>query len=68
MRLADVDLGHALDEGEGHRDVAAWRAGHEAFWHSADMRAYIGNPTFTVTDDTPVVLERMRVVRVLPRP
>lgn len=68
VRLADVDLDHVLDEGEGHTDVAAWRADHEAFWHSDDMRAYTGNPTFTVTDDTPVVLERMRVVRVLPRP
>nr|WP_241984564.1 ASCH domain-containing protein [Cryobacterium adonitolivorans] len=66
-RLADVDLDHARDEGEGYTSVAAWRAGHETFWHSDDMRASIGDPAFTVIDDTPVVLERMRVVRVLPR-
>ena len=65
VRLADVDLDHARDEGEGYTSVAEWRAGHEAFWHSDDMRAYIGNLDFTVTDDTPVVLERMRVVALL---
>nr|WP_282433110.1 ASCH domain-containing protein [Cryobacterium arcticum] len=65
VRLADVDLDHARDEGEGYTSVAEWRAGHEAFWHSDDMRAYIGNSDFTVTDDTPVVLERMRVVALL---
>lgn len=27
--LAEVDLAHALDEGEDYADVAAWRAGHE---------------------------------------
>ncbi len=31
MRLADVDLGHALGEGEGFTSVAEWRAGHEQF-------------------------------------
>src|SRR5215470_11080645 len=34
VRLADVDLQHALDEGEGDESVAQWRAGHERFWHS----------------------------------
>ena len=28
MRLADVDLAHALGEGEGYASVADWRAGH----------------------------------------
>ena len=27
-RLADVDLAHAIDEGEGFRSVAEWRRGH----------------------------------------
>src|ERR1017187_5017771 len=27
VRLADVDLAHALGEGEGHISVAEWRAG-----------------------------------------
>jgi LPPG:FO 2-phospho-L-lactate transferase len=65
VRLAEVDLEHAFDEGEGHTSVAEWRAGHEAFWHSPEMRDYLNEPDFTVTDDTPVVLERMRVVRLL---
>ena len=31
VRLADVDLQHVLDEGEGDKSVAQWRAGHEGF-------------------------------------
>ncbi|MEU4983586.1 ASCH domain-containing protein [Streptomyces sp. NPDC021969] len=64
--LAEVDLAHAVDEGEGDTSVAEWRAGHERFWHGAEMRAALGDPEFTVDDATPVVLERFRVVTVLP--
>ena len=60
--LAEVDLAHALDEGEGYADVAAWRAGHERFWHSQEMRAALDDPGFTVDDSTPAVLERFRLV------
>lgn len=60
--LAEVDLAHALDEGEGYADVAAWRDGHERFWHSEGMRAALGDPEFTVDDSTPAVLERFRLV------
>lgn len=60
--LAEVDLPHARDEGEGHATVAQWRAGHEEFWHSPRLRAELGGPGFTVDDATPVVLERFRVV------
>ena len=31
IRLADVDLDHALGEGEGFTSVTQWRAGHEQF-------------------------------------
>ncbi|MFG2103625.1 ASCH domain-containing protein [Micromonospora echinaurantiaca] len=62
VRLADVDLRHALDEGEGDESVAQWRAGHEAFWHSPEVRAELGDPGFTVDDDTLVVAERFRLV------
>src|SRR6266567_8510364 len=48
IRLVDVDLAHAEGEGEGYGSVADWRTGHEAFWHSAEMRAAMGDPTFTV--------------------
>ncbi|WBB68593.1 ASCH domain-containing protein [Micromonospora sp. WMMD812] len=63
LRLADVDLQHALDEGEGDESVAGWRAGHEAFWHSPEVRDELGDPDFTVDDDTLVLAERFRVVR-----
>ena len=62
IRLADVDLQHALDEGEGDESVAQWRAGHEEFWHSAEVRAELGDPHFTVNDDTPVLAQRFRLV------
>jgi uncharacterized protein YhfF len=62
MRLGDVDLAHALGEGEGYTSVAEWRAGHEQFWHSAEMREALGDPGFTVDDDTLVVAQAFRLV------
>ncbi|MFZ4245638.1 ASCH domain-containing protein [Streptomyces griseoincarnatus] len=59
--LARVDTAHAVDEG-GYAGVAEWRAGHERFWGSAEMRAALGDADFAVDDTTPVVLERFRVV------
>ena len=38
VRLGDVDVSHANDEGEGYTSVAEWRAGHEGFWHSDEIR------------------------------
>ena len=64
VRLADVDLRHALDEGEGDASVAQWRAGHERVWHSAPVRAELGDPGFTVNDDTLVLAQRFRLVEV----
>lgn len=60
--LGEVDLAHAVDEGEGDTTVAGWRANHETFWHSAQMRAALDDPEFTVDDSTLAVLERFRVV------
>lgn len=60
--LADVELTHAVDEGEGHTTLSEWRAKHEKFWHSQEMRDALGDPTFTVDDTTPVVLERFRLI------
>jgi uncharacterized protein YhfF len=62
IRLADVDLAHALGEGEGYSSVADWRAGHERFWHSPEMRAALDDPQFTVNDDTPVVAQTFRLL------
>lgn len=64
VRLADVDLQHAIDEGEGYRSVQDWRSGHEEFWHSTEIRDEMGDPDFTVDDDTLVVAERFRLVEV----
>jgi uncharacterized protein YhfF len=62
VRLTDVDLQHALDEGEGYESVQQWRSGHEKFWHSAEVRAGMDDPGFTVNDDTLVVAERFRLI------
>ncbi len=64
--VSQVDLGHVVDEGEGLTTVAEWRAEHELGWHSPEQRAEFGDPEFTVNDETLVVLERFRVVEVLP--
>src|SRR3954470_18338869 len=42
VRLGDIDLRHAIDEGEGDETVAQWRAGHEQFWHGEDYRRWLG--------------------------
>ena len=62
IRLADVDLAHAIGEGEGFATVAEWRTAHEAFWHSDELRAELGDPAFTVDDHTEVVAEQFRMI------
>ncbi|WP_019358741.1 ASCH domain-containing protein [Streptomyces sp. AA1529] len=66
--LGEVDISHARDEGEGHTTIEHWRADHEEFWHSGEMREALENPHFTVHDTTRVVLERFRVAIRLPDP
>ncbi|MGC5019964.1 ASCH domain-containing protein [Micromonospora sp. DT47] len=63
VRLGDVDLDHARDEGEGYDSVAAWRAGHEEYWHGPDYLGWLGDPDFTVDDDTLAVAVRFRLVQ-----
>ncbi|MFI2610170.1 ASCH domain-containing protein [Kitasatospora sp. NPDC018619] len=60
--LAEVDLQHAVDEGEGLTSVAEWRAAHERFWHSPEMLEALDDPDFAVDDSTPAVLQRFRLV------
>ena len=62
VRVGDIDLAHAVGEGEGYASVAEWRTGHENFWHSREYRGFRGDPAFTVTDDTLAVTEQFRVV------
>lgn len=40
--------------------------GREHFWHGVEMREYLQDPAFTVTDGTVVVLERFRLVNQAP--
>jgi uncharacterized protein YhfF len=63
MRLGDVGWDHVLGEGEGYASVAEWRTAHEQFWHSAEMRQALGDPLFTVGDDTLVVAQEFRLIQ-----
>jgi uncharacterized protein YhfF len=60
--FADVDLAFARGEGEGFESVDDWRRAHLRFWESPEMRVLLAEPDFRIRDDTPVVLERFRVV------
>jgi uncharacterized protein YhfF len=61
-RLADVGLEVALAEGEGYTSAAEWRAGHERFWTSDEVRAELGDPTFVPNADELVVVTWYAVV------
>lgn len=65
LPLRDVGLRHAVDEGEGYTTVQQWRVAHEEFWHGEASRRALGDPEFTVDDDTLVVAERFSLVRTL---
>ena len=66
-RLADVDDEHAIDEGEGYANAAEFRREHERYWNGYidTIRTKLGDPTFALGDDTPVVLERFRILELL---
>ncbi|MGW0662134.1 ASCH domain-containing protein [Streptodolium elevatio] len=68
LPLRDVDWPHVRDEGEGDDSIASWRAAHERFWHSPEMREALGDPGFEVDDETVVVAERFRLVERLQGP
>jgi uncharacterized protein YhfF len=65
IRVGDVDLSFAHDEGEGFASVDDWREAHERFWHgyAEETRAWLGDPDWHVTDDTLIVAERFRLVQ-----
>jgi uncharacterized protein YhfF len=69
LRAGDVDEAFARDEGEDFESVGEWRAAHERFFHSYadETRAWLGDPAWTVTDETMVVAERFRLVQRLDR-
>ena len=59
VRLADVHLAHAIGEGEGFTEIAAWREAHQRTWNSPEARGDRGE--IAVNDTTLVVLERFRL-------
>ncbi|HLI37865.1 MAG TPA: ASCH domain-containing protein [Streptosporangiaceae bacterium] len=61
-RLGDVGLARARAEGERYASVAEWRAGHERFWQSAQIREELGDLDFVADDDTLVVAQEFRLV------
>ena len=67
VRLAEVDIATAKAEGEGFVSVNEWRLAHEAFWNSYadDLRSRLADPSWRLADDTPVVVERFRLVGLL---
>ncbi len=67
IRLADMTDEDAIDEGEGYADAAAFRVTHEDHWNQFidEVRDGLGDPTFAITDDTPIVVERFRIAAIL---
>ncbi len=67
IRLADMTDEDAIDEGEGYADAAAFRVSHEDHWNGFidEVREGLGDPGYTITDDTLVVAERFRIAGLL---
>ena len=70
VRMADVDDEFAREEGEGFADAADWRLAHERFWgrYLGELRDRLGDPTFSLTDDTGIICQRFRLVERYPEP
>lgn len=70
LRMADVDDGFARDEGEGFRDAADWRIAHERYWNGYldELRERLGEPDWSLTDDTRVVCQHFTLVERFPEP
>ena len=67
--IGEVDLPFAIEEGEDFASVADWQAAHERFWlsYADEMRAWLGNPDWRPTSQTPIVCERFHLMeRLLP--
>lgn len=58
----DVDDAFAVAEGEGFHNAAEWWASHTEFFDSPTIRAELGDPGFHLTDTTPLVLQRFRLI------
>ena len=63
--LGKITDRHAIDEGEGDTTAAAWRHTHESFWNAPEYRNEFADPDFSLNDDSLVVFEHFKVVRLL---
>jgi uncharacterized protein YhfF len=62
IRLADVDLALAHEEGEGFESVAEWRQAHESFW-TEDLIPRLPTPMVgPLNEGAKVVVVRFRLV------
>ena len=70
VRMADVDDAFAHDEGEGFRDAGHWRRAHEAFFgaYLDELRDRLGDPAWSLSDDTLIVCQRFRLAERYPEP
>jgi uncharacterized protein YhfF len=64
LPMAEVDDAFARDEGEGFADAAHWRVAHERFWNGYldEIRVGLGDPGWSLTDETAIVCQRFRLV------
>jgi uncharacterized protein YhfF len=62
IRLGDADVSLARDEGEGFKTVTEWRREHESFWRDQVIPRLPARFAVALTDDTPLVVERFRLV------
>ena len=62
MRLGDVDIALAHDEGEGFESVAAWREAHERFWAADVIPRLPTSMAGPLTDRAQIVVVRFRLV------
>jgi uncharacterized protein YhfF len=62
IRLGDVDLALAHEEGEGFESVADWRQVHERFWAEEVMPRLPESMAGPLNDDAQIVVVRFRLV------
>ena len=62
IRLGDVDLALAHEEGEGFQSVLDWRKAHESFWADEVMPRLPTSMAGPLNDDAKIVVVRFRLV------
>jgi uncharacterized protein YhfF len=63
IRLGDVDLILAREEGEGFESVAQWRQVHERFWADEVIPRLPADMAGPLNDDAKIVVVRFRLVQ-----